>query len=234
MIEAMIAGEDDPKNLANLSKGNLRAKRPQLEDAFGSSVGQHQRLMLESLLRLADSIDTEVARMDDEVLRRLGEANEVIDRLDEIPGIGRRAAEEVIAEIGLDMSRFPTSAHLASWAHPCPCNELSAGKRKGGSAGHGDSWLRRALVEAGWSAAPTKKSYFYTLYHRLAGRRGTKRVLVAVAHALLIVIYSMIRKGTTYSDLGTDYLDERRPQSVIYKAAKRIEALGYRVTPEAA
>lgn len=234
MIEAMVAGEEDPKTLAELAHGKLRPKRAALEEALRGHVGQHQRTMLESLLRLVDFLDDEVARMDDDVSGRLGEANEVIERLDDIPGIGRRTAEDVIAEIGLDMSRFPTSAHIASWTHLCPGNNESAGKRKSGATGKGNPWLRGTLVEAAWGAARAKKSYFSDMYRRLAGRLGPNRAIVAVAHSLLIVIYTMIRKGTVYSDLGANYLDERRRKSVVKRAIKRIENLGYRVSVEAA
>jgi len=230
MIEALVAGEESPEALAELSKGRLRAKRSTLEEALRGQVGQHQRLVLESLLRHVDFLDKEIVRMDQDVSNRLGSAEDIIGRLDEIPGIGRRAAEDIIAEIGLDMSRFPTSAHLASWARVCPGNNESAGKRRDSSTGSGNPWLQQALVEAAWAAAHTKKSYFAALYHRLAGRRGAKRAIVAVAHAILVVIYSMIRRGTTYSDLGANYFDERNRQSVVNRAVRRIETLGYKVS----
>lgn len=230
MIEALVAGEEDPETLAGLSKGRLRAERSTLEEALRGQVGQHQRLVLDSLLRHVDFLDKEIARMDEDVSSRLGSSEGVIGRLDEIPGIGRRTAEDILAEIGLDMSRFPTSAHLASWARVCPGNNESAGKRRDSSTGSGNTWLQQALVEAAWAASRTKKSYFSTLFHRLAGRRGAKRAIVAVAHAILVVIYHMIHKGTTYSDLGANYFDERNRQSVVNRAVRRIETLGYKVT----
>ncbi|MGQ9573628.1 MAG: IS110 family transposase [Dehalococcoidia bacterium] len=234
MIEAMVAGEEDPEVLAGLSRGRLRAKQATLEEALRGQVGQHQRLVLDSLLRHVDFLDKEIARMDEDVSNRLGSSDDVIRRLDEIPGIGRRTAEDIIAEIGLDMSRFPTSAHLASWARVCPGNNESAGKRRDGSTGSGNPWLQQALVEAAWAASRTKKSYFSALFHRLAGRRGAKRAIVAVAHAILVVIYHMILKGTAYSDLGANYFDERNRQSVVKRAVRRIESLGYKVSLEVA
>jgi transposase len=234
MIEALIAGQQSPKDMAELSKGKLRAKRPILEEALQGQVGQHQRLVLESLLRHIDFLDGEIVRMDEEVSSRLESSNDLIARLDEIPGVGRRIAEDIIPEIGLDMSRFPTSGHLASWARISPGNNESAGKRRNSSTGSGNPWLREALIEAAWAAARTKKSYFSSLYHRLAARRGAKRAIVAVAHALLVVIYHMICKGTTYSDLGANYFDERNRQSVVHRAIRRIQTLGYKVTLEAA
>jgi len=148
MIEAMVAGEEGPEALAGLSKGRLRAKQVTLEEALRGQVGQHQRLVLDSLLRHVDFLDKEIARMDEDVSSWLGSSDDVIGRLDGIPGIGRRTAEDIIAEIGLDMSRFPTSAHLASWARICPGNNESAGKRRDSSTRSGNHWLQQALVEA--------------------------------------------------------------------------------------
>ncbi len=234
MIEASVAGEENPETLAGLSKGRLRAERPTLEEALRGQVGQHQRLVLDSLLRHVDFLDGEIARMDQDVSARLGSSDDVIARLDQIPGIGRRTAEDIIAEIGLNMSRFPTSAHLASWARVCPGNNESAGKRRGSSTGSGNPWLEQALVEAAWAASRTKRSYFSALLHRLAGRRGAKRAIVAVAHAILVVIYHMILKGTHYSHLGGNYFDERNRQSVVNRAVRRIETLGYKISLEVA
>jgi transposase len=132
------------------------------------------------------------------------------------------------------MSRFPTAAHLASWARLCPGNNGSAGKRQSSSTGQGNPWLRAALTEAAWAASHTKATYLSTQYHRLAGRRGAKRAIVALAHTLLVIIYSMLRNGTVYKELGANYFDERNHQKVALRAVQRLEALGYKVTVEAA
>ncbi len=234
MLEALVSGADDPQALAELAKGKLRQKRPELAEALQGLMGSHQRLLLQSQLRHLDFVDQEISQMNQEVTTRMEPFEDAILRLDEIPGIGRRTAEDVLAEIGLDMSRFPTAGHLASWAHVCPGNHESAGKRKSGATGRGNPWLRAALVEAARAAARTKKSYFSAQYHRLAARRGGKRAALAVAHSLLITIYHLLNRGTEYQDLGVNYFDERRQQQTVLRAVSRIERLGYKVSLEAA
>ena len=152
--------------------------------------------------------------------------------LDTIPGVGPRAAEMILAEIGLDMSRFPNEAHLSSWAKLSSGNNESAGKRYSGAIGHGNRWLRTVLVQVAWAAVKVKKSYLSSFYHRLAARRGAKRAIIAVAHRMLIAIYHMLKKHEPYKDLGATYLDERNKPKVVSRMKHRIEQLGYRVTIE--
>lgn len=152
--------------------------------------------------------------------------------LDTIPGVGPRAAEMILAEIGLDMSRFPSEAHLSSWAKVSSGNNESAGKRYSGAIGHGNRWLRTVLVQVAWAAVKVKKSYLSSFYHRLAARRGAKRAIIAVAHRMLIAIYHMLKKHEPYKDLGATYLDERNKPKVVSRMKHRIEQLGYRVTIE--
>ena len=152
--------------------------------------------------------------------------------LDTIPGVGPRAAEMILAEIGLDMSRFPSEAHLSSWAKLSSGNNESAGKRYSGAIGHGNRWLRTVLVQVAWAAVKVKKSYLSSFYHRLAARRGAKRAIIAVAHRMLIAIYHMLKKHEPYQDLGATYLDERNKPKVVSRMKHRIEQLGYRVTIE--
>ncbi len=152
--------------------------------------------------------------------------------LDTIPGVGPRSAEMILAEIGLDMSRFPSEGHFSSWAKLSPGNNESAGKRYSGAIGHGNRWLRTVLVQVAWAAVKVKKSYLSSFYHRLAARRGAKRAIIAVAHRILIAIYHMLKKHEPYKDLGVTYLDERNKPKVVSRMKHRIEQLGYRVTIE--
>ena len=164
------------------------------------------------------------------LFRSLRPFEEEVARLDTIPGVGQRIAEIIIAEIGLDMTRFATSGHLASWAGMCPGNNESAGKRKGGKTRKGSIWLRRALTEAARAAARTKSTYLSAQYRRLVVRRGAKRAAIAVGHAILIIAYNLIKKGDTYRDLTPTHLDERRRHRVAQRALQQLRTLGYRVT----
>lgn len=229
MLEAIIRGVEDCQVLAALAKGRLRSKRPALEEALRGFVGPHQRLLLQSQLRHLDFLDEEIARINKEIAERMCPFEESLERLDGIPGMGRRTAEEVLSEIGGDVSRFPTAAQLASWAKVCPGNNESAGKRKSARTGHGNLWLRDTLVEAAWAAARTRGTYLAAQYHRLAARRGAKRAIIAVAHTILVIVYSLLRNGSNYQDLGPNYFDERDHRSTLRRSVQRIERLGYQV-----
>jgi transposase len=172
-------------------------------------MGPHQRLLLQSQLRHLDVLSQEIGELSQEVEQRMGPFETAVQRMDGIPGIGRRVAEEVLAETGVDMAQFPTADHLASWAKVCPGNNESGGKRRSRATGKGNPWLRSILVEAAWGAVNTKGSYLKAQYHRLAVRRGAKRAILAVAHTILVTIYHMLRRGTTYQELDGNYFEER-------------------------
>jgi transposase len=177
-------------------------------------------------------LDRQIADLNLEVEQRLRPFEALLVRLDAIPGIGQRNAEQILVEVGTDMSRFPTAAHFASWAKLCPGNDESAGKRRSGRTGVGSRWLRSTMVEAAWSASRVRNSYFAAQYHRLVPRRGKRRPAVAVAHSMLIAIYHLIKDGTVYQDLGPTHFDELDRQRITHRAVRRLQALGYLVTLE--
>ncbi len=228
MLEAMINGVSDPQVLAEM-KGILRKKKASLEQSLWGIMGEHQRKVLAVHLRHLDYLDGEITRLDEDIEHRMDRFKELIENLDEIKGIDVRGAQEVIAEIGVDMSHFATDDHIASWAGLCPGNNQSGGKRGKGKTRNGNPWLRSTLVQAARGAARSKGNYLSAQYHRLAGRRGDKRAILAVAHSILIIIYNMLKHGTKYQDLGALYFDERDKKHVLSRFVKRIEALGYKV-----
>ena len=234
MIEALVVGETDPELLASLAKGRLKKKSEQLASALRGLIGPHQRMILGAQLEHIRFLDKQIERLNREVEERMRPFDQAVEAIDEIPGIGRRIAEEVLAETGTNMDQFPSAGHLASWAGLCPGNNESAGKRKSGRTRHGNPHLRQALVEAAQAAAHTKDTYLSAQYHRIAARRGAKRAAVAVAHSMIVIIYHMLREGTAYQDLGSNHFDELNRNATVRRAVKRLEALGYKVTLEEA
>ena len=234
MLEAMVAGVSEAKTLAAMAKGRLRDKQVALEQALEGMVGAHHRFIIREQLRHIDELDARIARLSEEIAERIRPFEQAVQRLDTVPGIGRHTAEMIVAEIGVDMSRFRTADHLASWAGVCPGNNESAGKRRSGKTRKGDGWLREAMVEAAWAASRTRSSYLNAQYHRLAGRRGKKRALVAVAHSMIIAIWHILADGESYKDLGYDYFDQRDKDALARRMTRRLEALGYKVTIDVA
>ena len=230
ILEQLLAGERDTAALAHLARGKLRAKRRDLERALAGQVGPHQCFLIAQHLAHIDFLDEAVAHVSVEIEERTRPFEEALARLDAIPGVGRRTAEILIAEIGTDMSRFPTAGHLASWAGLCPGQHESAGKRRSGRTRKGNPWLRTALVEAAQAAAHTKNTYLAAQYHRLAGRRGRKRAILAVGHTILVTAYHLLDRADTYRDLGPLYFEERDRRAVERRLVRRLERLGYQVT----
>ena len=230
ILQALLAGVTDPGQLAELAKGRLRAKRAELEQALRGRIQVHQAFLIAELLEHVDHLDEAIARVSQEVAERLRPFDEDIARLDTIPGINRRVAEDILAEIGTDMSRFASARHLASWAGMCPGNNESGGKRKSGQTRHGSPWLRKALIEAAHAAARCKHGYLTAQYHRLAARRGKKKAVVAVGHTLLVIVYHVLMRHEEYHELGGNYFDERDKQAVTRRLVQRVEKLGYEVS----
>ena len=253
MLEALLDGETDPAALAELARGRMRGKRAQLEQALVGVLKPHHRFMITELLCQIDQLDEAIGRVGQEIAARMHACDQAqqpedtaqqqvqpeqhppltwaqaIVLLCTIPGISRRAAEGILAEIGLDMSRFPSAGHLASWAGMCPGNHESAGKRLSGRTRKGSPWLRKLLVEAAHAAAHTKNTYLSAQYHREASRRGKKKAMVAVGHSMLVIIYHVLQQQKSYEELGGNYFDERERQATEKRLVRRLEKLGYQV-----
>jgi transposase len=230
ILDALIAGRVDPNEMAELAKGRMRDKRELLARALAGRVQPHHRFVLTELLCQIDSIDETLTRFDEQIAEYLHPFELAVELLDTIPGVARQTAQVILAEMGADMSRFPSAAHLAAWAGVAPGNYESAGKRQSGKVRQGNRTLRSALVQAANAAARTKNTYLAAQYHRLAARRGRKKALLAVAHSILVIAYYVIRRQEPYHELGGDYFDQRRPAITAKRLVKRLERLGYQVS----
>lgn len=233
MLAALAAGEEDPQRLAELAKGRLREKRAQLEQALKGLIGHHQRYLLTRQLSHLEFLSREIDDLDREVAQRVDPFAETVQAVDTIPGIGRRTAEIIVAEVGTDMARFPTPGHLASWAGVCPGNHQSGERRERSPVRKGNNWLKPALVEAARAAARTK-TYLGAQYHRLARRIGANRAAMAVAHSMVVILHHVIRTGHDYIDLGHDYLERRDREHIARRSVRRLQRLGFQVTIQAA
>jgi len=232
MLEEIIKGTEDTEVLAALAKGKMKQKTDELKKALKGLIGEHQKKILSTMLRHIDFLDAEIEKLDAEVKERMRPFEEQVKRLDSIAGVGERSAQTIIAEIGTDMSVFPTANHLASWAGMCPGNNESAGKKKSGKTRKGSKSLRSTLVECAKAASRSKNSYLSAQYKRIAGRRGRNRATVAVGHSILVIAYHLIKNNVDYQELGADYFEQRRKQDIIKRSIKRLEALGLKVTIE--
>jgi transposase len=229
MREALIAGESDTAKIADLARGRMRSKIPQLQLALEGRMTEHHRFMLRMHLDHVHALEQLIGRMTERIEALMLPFAQEAELLDAIPGINATTAQAVIAEIGTNMAQFPHANQLASWAGLCPGNDESAGKRRSGKMVKGNRWLRPALVQAAWAAGRSKDSYLSALYRRLAKRRGAKRAVLAVAHALLVIIYHMLKTKTPYKDLGPDYYDRLNPDGLTKHLVKRLESLGHKV-----
>jgi transposase len=235
MLEAIVAGDQDAGAMAAMARARMRSKLPQLKEALSGRVRDHHRFMLKQLLAQVDQLDAQVRSFDariEEVMSPLMKA--AATRLDSVPGVDRRSAQVIVAEIGCDMGQFPTSGHLAAWAGLSPGNNQSGGKRRNARTGGGSRWLKRTLTQCAWAATRKKDCYLASQYRRLKGRRGAKRAVMAVAHSMLVSSYEMLKRGQDFIDLGPNYFDQFDQGRLTKQLVQRLSKLGYKVTLEAA
>jgi transposase len=234
MLRAMVAGEADPVVLAELAQRRMRSKIPQLREALAGAVQDHHRFLLGLLLEQVEFLERQIEQLSMRIAGVLPPPfAAAVERLQTIPGIDRRAAEGIVAEVGVDLKTFASAGHLASWVGLCPGHHESAGKRRSGRTTQGNAWLRVLLVQCAWAASRAKGTYLQAMFRRLAARRGTKRALVAVGHRLLVIIYAVLKKGQSYRELGADYLDRLSDRERLKaRLVKRLEKLGVKVTLE--
>jgi transposase len=229
MIEALIGGETDPAKLASLAHPRLKATPQQLREALRGRVMAHHRFLLQLHLRQIDALDLAIGEIDRAVDERLDPFRTAVELLTSIPGVSELSARVIAAEIGTDMSRFASAAHLISWAGLCPKNDESAGKRRSTRMRKGAPWLKTILIQCGWAATRKKESYLQAQYHRIRARRGGKKAIGAVAASILTAAYHMLKDGTWYQDLGSDHFDRRSKRTQTNRLVARLESLGYAV-----
>jgi transposase len=233
MIEALVAGEADPAVLAELARGRLRAKLPALRRALLGRFSGHHALLCSHILAHLDYLNETIDALSAEIEERTAPFARELELLQTIPGIKRRGAEVILAELGPDMSRFPTDRHAASWAALSPGNDASAGKRRSGRTRKGDRWLRESLTECALAAIRTRNTYFKAQYLRLRRRRGEKKAIIAVAHSLLVIAYHVLNEQRPYHELGDDWFLRRdNPDALTRRLTRQLERLGHRVTLE--
>lgn len=232
ILTALVQGESDPEHLADLTKGRLKASREQIMEALRGNVTDHHRFMIK--LHLDQIEQLEQAVRDVEARASAGPFRAAIELLSTIPGVSETTASVIVAEIGDDMSRFPTAGHLLSWAGLCPRLDESAGKRLSNRTRRGDRWLKTVLVQAAWPASTKRNSYFRARFLRLKSRRGPKKAIVAIAASILTAAYHMLKTGAEYRDLGADHFDRLDRTRAADRLVRRLSALGYHVTLEPA
>jgi transposase len=235
MLEALVQGTTDAEVLADLARGTLRKKLPALRQALCGRFRAHHGFLVAQILAHLDALDEGIDAVSAQIEVAIAPFTEEVERLDTIPGVNRRTAEVIIAEIGVDMRVFPTAGHLASWAGLCPGNNESAGKHRPARTRKGDRWLRAALTEAALAAGPhSAKGAFAARYRRVMRHRGHKKAVIAVAHAMLVTAYHLLARQTAYQDPGADYYERRHADRVRHRAIQTLERQGYRVTLEPA
>jgi transposase len=230
MLDALIQGTTDPEVLAELAKGRLRAKIPALKQALEGRFDQLHAVWIGAILSHIDFLDEQISSLTETIGEQIAPFGSAVELLCTIPGVQRRTAESIIAELGTDMSVFPTAKHLASWAGQCPGNDQSAGRRRSGRTRKGSKWLDWALEEAALAATRTNDVYLAAQYQRLRPRRGHKKALGAVKHSIICAVWHMLSTGELYNDLGGDYFRKRDPERTAKRLITQLEALGHTVT----
>ena len=230
MLEALLAGERDPQVLADLARGKLRTKLPALREALRGRFSDHHALLLRLALEHVQQLERSITALDTAVDQVIAPFARARDHLDTITGVGKRAAECIIAEIGVDMAVFPTAAHLASWAGLCPGNNITGGKRRSGKTRKGDVWLVEVLVECAWAASRARDTYLAAQYWRLARRIGKKKAAIAVGHSILVIAWHLLDDDCDYAELGGDFFVLRDSDRARQRAVAQLQALGYHVT----
>lgn len=230
MLDALVNGTTDPELLAELAQGRLRVKIPALKEALAGRFEPHHALVIGAILAHLDFLDEQIAQLSEAIETQLGPFAAGVELAQSLTGVARRTAEVMIAEIGIDMTVFPTAGHLASWAGGCPGNDQSAGKRRSGRTRKGSKWLGIALEEAALAATRSKGTYLHAQYQRLRPRIGHGRALGAVKHSMLIAYWHMFTTGETYRELGGDYFQRRDPERATKRLVARLQQLGHTVT----
>jgi transposase len=226
ILAALLEGKMSPEEMAELSKGRLREKREALQESLVGRFRPHHGLLLSKMLEHIDFLDGAIADCDKAIEELMRPFVSMIEQLDAVPGVDARSAQDIIAEIGTDMSAFATHKHLCSWAGICPGNNQSGGKRQSGKIRKSNKWLKAALVRCAHAAAHTKDTYLGAQFRRFLGRKGTQRAAIVVAHSILESIYFILRDGVDYQEMGPTYFDQLSKEHIVRQYKKRLEALG--------
>jgi transposase len=229
ILDALVRGETDPERLADLAHHRLKASRAKLVEVLRGRVTEHHRFLLKLHLGQVDALRSSIEEVDAQLGKTLGETSAMVDLLQTMPGVGEYVAQVIVGEVGTDMSRFPSAAHLVSWAGLCPRSDESAGKRRNTRIRHGAPWLKTTLVQAAWSASAKRNSYHRAQFQRLKARRGPKKAIIAVAASMLTAAYHMLSDGTTFRDLGPNHFERHDKSKTTRRLTKRLEQLGYLV-----
>jgi transposase len=237
MLRALAAGETNPDKMSRMARGRLKQKQEELKRALSGQLTEAQRWVLSQLLDQYDRVKEAIAKVEQKIREEVTAApdpfvSEAVKLMDTIPGVGETVAQILAAEIGVEMSQFPSDKNLSSWAGMCPGNHESAGKRKSGKTTKGSRYLRTALVEAAWAASRTKNTYLSAQYRRFVKRMGKKKALVAVGHSILVIAYHLLTNKRTYQELGGDYFDKRYAEKRRTRLIKQLQSLGLKVTVE--